>query len=173
MRNKSLELLHKITNRIIKGRGSDFLRPINGSPCDWFMFVPSDFNSALNIEKPIQNLDNKEDLEWSQGGLFSFSAGDVIYDTDKAYQNWTEALRHVRYCFQVIEASPVLAAKNKEGFRSPGKVIFNILKNNENKTGLVLEGKYSTTQDDFVHLLIEGSCKVVDLNSTQIQASML
>ena len=164
-----MELLDKITNRVKKGRGSQLLRPVDGTPCVWFMFVPNDFNGALNIEESTRNSDTEEPSGWSQGGLFAFSTGDVIYDTQKGYQKWSEALKHVRYCLQVTEASPVLAAKNKEGFRTSGKVTFNVLKNNETQTGLIHQGTYSTTQDDFVRLLIDGSCSVIDLKCTQAE----
>jgi hypothetical protein len=173
MRNESLRILEDIIKPVEelkpkkKRRTVNFLRPIDGLSCDWFMFVPVDFNCALSIQETTRITDKGKVSEWSQGGLFSFAAGDVIYDTEKAYQNWTAALKHVRFCLQVVEAAPVLGVKTIEGLRISGKVTFKVLKNNDKGTGLDLQGTYSTTQDDFVRLLIDGSCSVVDLKSTQ------
>ena len=135
---------------------------------DWFMFVPSCFNAALDIQETVRIIKDQGEkrgaLQWTQGSKFSFSVGDVVYDTPRAYEKWSEALKHIRHCFHVRAATSVAPA-NGASQRSAGRVTFDLLIPDKSKTKLTLGSKHDMTQDEFVRLLIAGSSSQLTLSS--------
>ncbi|MCE0483852.1 MAG: hypothetical protein LV479_06410 [Methylacidiphilales bacterium] len=111
-----------------------------------------------------QEIKKKETLQWTQGSTFSFSAGDIIYDTKKAYEKWSNALKYIRYCFHITEAMPVTPA-NGLALRKPGKITFDLLIPNETRTNLLRSSRHDMNQDEFVRLLISGSSAQLSLSS--------
>jgi hypothetical protein len=127
---------------------------------DWYMCVPAFFNEALDIRMTQRMKQGIQQLVWTQGSTFSFKEGDKIYDTAKAYLQWSEALRHIRLCVSVRSAVNSAPEQNKAGVvvrpRNPGKVLFTLLSPNAEKTRIVEYEEHELTQDDFVRFLIAG-----------------
>jgi hypothetical protein len=119
----------------------------------WFMYLPSVFNHALDIRE-TERVGSSQAV-WTQGANFSFAKGDMIYDTQLAYQVWATALREIRICIQVSEAT---AATSPGGGspRNPGSVAFNLMAPNEHRNAVKLVRTHKVTQDEFVRLLIVG-----------------
>jgi hypothetical protein len=162
----SLQILDKLVKpeKHRQRRLIDLLRPSHVATVDWFMFVPTCFNAALDIQQTARVIKKQETLQWTQGSTFSFSVGDVIYNTPKAYEKWSEAVKHIRHCFHVTNATPVAPA-NGLAQRKPGKVAFDLLIPNEAGTSLTCGSKHDMTQDEFVRLLIAGSSSQLTLSS--------
>ena len=135
--------------------------PEDDETSGWFMCVPSYFNNALDIRQTPRKKDGKEVLVWTQGSAFCFKAGDKIFDSPKAYSEWSEALKRLSVCISVQESTNATPEKkNVEQSevipRNPGSVHFSILIPNDQKTTLVKCGEFQLTQDEFVLLLIKG-----------------
>ncbi len=157
----------KILDRVIKMQKRG-IRPVEHLrypevqyPEGWHMCVPKCFNDSLDIRKTERVIKGNKTLQWTQGSTFSFETGDIFYDTPKAYEPWPEAMKHIKICIQVREASQAIPGEKKEKdkpgtSRNPGLVKFDILVPNENRTKLVKDGEEELTQDEFVRFLITG-----------------
>jgi hypothetical protein len=115
----------------------------------WFMCVPRCFNDSLDIRKTERVVKRQKQLSWTQGYVFSFSEGDILYDTAKAYESWTEALKEMKVCIQV--QSGTAASKT-----FAGSVRFTTLVPDVQKKKLVKVKEETLTQEEFVRLLISG-----------------
>ena len=157
MNDKTLELLKKITvdNSKRQIRSLDLLKPVKDHTEGWFMCLPSCFNESLDIKQTERKIRDKKVLCWTQGALFSFKAGDIIYDTPKAYEQWDKALEHINICVSVKQAIDVSLDEGSNS-RFSGSVTFAILKPNEQRTKLIEQEQQTMTQDDFVEFLIAG-----------------
>ena len=92
---------------------------------------------------------------WTQGATFAFKPGDLVYDTEKAYEEWSVALQHIGVAVQVQSA--IDATSSQPGVaRAPGSVTFDVLLPNADRSRLVSSGCRTLTQDDFVRMLITG-----------------
>ena len=135
----------------------------------WHMCIPQCFNDALDIRKTDRVTEGEKTLQWTQGSTFSFEAGNVLYDTPKAYERWSEAMKHVNLCIQIKEASGAVPGdretdKKSGAPRNPGLVKFDILVPDKSRTKLVKDKEEIMTQDEFVRFLIFGpSTKTKDL----------
>lgn len=79
---------------------------VDGFSIGWRFAVPDAFRDALDI-KWTERVVNKTRIEhWTQGRLYTFNEGDVIYDTVKAYKDWKLALEDIGFCVQVKRAVP-------------------------------------------------------------------
>lgn len=121
----------------------------------WFMCVPSAFNDALDIKQTERTEGGKKVTRWTQGSLFCFKPGDVLYDTPLAYGTWSEALKHINICIQVKDAAGVGLSENAKS-RSAGSVSFTLFKPDKRRTELLACGDHVLTQDEFVRFLIAG-----------------
>jgi len=124
---------------------------------DWFMCVPLCFNKALDIKQTTV----EGPVNWTQGSMFSFGTGDILYDTPEAYVEWRRALRHMKLAVQVEEATDAVPEKRGRHealrvSRNPGSVLFRFLCPNRNQSSLVHRGQSVLTQDEFVRFLIVG-----------------
>lgn len=136
-----------------KKRVENFLRePEAESSPGWFMHVPRRFNDALDIRE-TEKLGRG--VAWTQGSNFSFKPGDAIYDSEKGYCVWSEALQHIKGSICVKSAIDASQA-NKGIPRNPGYVRFELFATHPDRTKVVSLGEYSLTQDEFVKLLITG-----------------
>jgi hypothetical protein len=89
----------------------------NGFAKGWRMAVGECFRDSLDI-KSIKQTDETTDeaanevvsdesiMKWTQGGTFSFSQGDTIYDNPRAYQRWDKALKSICVAYQILQATP-------------------------------------------------------------------
>ena len=119
------------------------------------MHVPTCFNDALDIRQTARKLDGKLATVWTQGAAFAFKAGDTIYDTALAYEEWGQALRHIRLCVQVRNASDATGSEPSLA-RDPGTVAFDLLAPSHDKTRMVHSASRTLTQNAFVRFLISG-----------------
>jgi len=157
MRAKAINILQHLLADNTNKRLLDLLKhPDNQHPQDWYMYVPSCFNDALDIRKIIHTHNKKKTLTWTQGKLFSFKRGDTLYDTPLAYEEqWSQALKVINFCVLVKDAQNVTPAWKKQ-LRTAGFVCFSICVPNKNKTNLIEQDTHELTQDDFVKFLIQG-----------------
>ena len=182
MNQKALALLERLTTRT--GAEGDRLTEVlrdpeaDNAPNNWFMYVPTSFNGALDIQQTqrVLNPKTKPVPVWTQGREFKFKNGDMIYDTPAAYDIWKEALKQFRFCIQVRQSTdattwkaiPAPAAPASElnligkpnaktdFTRYPGSISFDVYVPNHEKTQLTLLANVVLTQDAFVRLLITG-----------------
>lgn len=163
MNTSSLETLKKLTyepkpEENLKKRGRKRLKTLLKNPEsdhdeNWYMAVPPCFNDALDI-KWNYGIPNSG---WTQSGCFSFKDADTIYDSTRAYGEWSEALKHTNFYIQIKTGIP--AGQAEGGTRFPGSVILEFYTPDANRTKIVKRGKHSMTQDDFVRFLISGPDK--------------
>ena len=163
MREKTLKLLDRIIELKKRDtRPTDLLRDPEAEYAEgWHMCVPKCFNDALDIRRTERVTKGKKKLEWTQGSTFLFKPGNILYDTPKAYEPWSEALKHIKRCIQVKDASEAIpgekGTKEKPGApRNPGLVKFDILVPDESRSKLIKTEEEELTQDDFVRFLITG-----------------
>ncbi len=135
--------------------------PQTDSPDTWRLFIPRAFNSALDIaltQRIINSKDNRKIAqEWTQGSAFSFSSGDILYDTKDAYLDWSNAIKKVRLCFEVISATSA-SPQQREKPRFPGSLTIKVCRPNSNLTRLEEAGRAELTQDEFVRFILGGDC---------------
>jgi hypothetical protein len=105
---------------------------VGGYAAGWFFAVPTAFADALDMKEGVRAYEKEKITLMTQGRLFSFKAGDTLYDTPKAYDApWEVALRHIKLCVQVELASPASETVTKE-YRTNGKVgVFEIENNRQ------------------------------------------
>ncbi|MHA3770948.1 BRCT domain-containing protein [Verrucomicrobiota bacterium sgz303538] len=166
----SLGLLDALisSNRLSPKRSNELLRGFDHEPTKWAFAVPEHFNGAIDI---VQNATGSETglrvPEWSQGAMFSFQPGDVLYDHLSGYTEvWSEALSYVRRIVTVIEAKAVAASGRTTGPdgkpgqripRDPGTVTFKLQRVDPDSHKVTQGNVCTLTQDDFVRFLITGT----------------
>lgn len=130
---------------------------VDGFAQDWAFALPESFRSSLDIKWAPRVVNKTTEYQWVQGEYYSFSTGDIIYDTPLAYKNtWAEALTHIKRFAQIIKATPAAIIN---GEYSPGFVEFKIYKPNTDATGIEVAGSFSCTQVEFVTFLKFGTLK--------------
>ena len=120
------------------------------STAGWYMYVPTAFNDALDIKFEASG----PNQGWTQSGCFSFKQADTLYDTDKAYSKWSEALQQIGMSIVVTNASASGVGDGKT--RYPGSVSFQVLLPTSDRTKLIETFEWRMSQDGFVQFLIEG-----------------
>jgi len=177
MKHKALDILDRLTRADLlnaekptdgatDGRGrsdgsrekrlTELLRdPESDQGGGWFMYVPRCFNDALDIRQRPRVIDGRTTTVWTQGSTLAFKPGDLIYDTERAYGEWSEALRHVGVAVQVKSATDAVASQPGVD-RAPGSVTFDVLLPSADRSMLVSSGCLTLTQDGFVRMLITG-----------------
>lgn len=151
MTNPALKTLEKIEKQ---GRGKRLKGLLKDPESDrddnWYMAVPPCFNDALDIKWNW----GASNSGWTQSGCFAFKTADMLYDTARAYEAWSEALKHLNFCVEIETASS--AGQGDGGTRYPGSVTFAFFTPTADRTKIVKRGTHSMTQDDFVRFLIAG-----------------
>ena len=127
---------------------------IDGYAEGWYFAVGECFKDQLDIKYTDRVIDGKKTKRWTQGKLFCFAEGHVIYDTPKAYLQWGEALKRIKLRCFVIRAVP--NRLDSKGNLINGAVVFKLSKPNKDKDGLDTIGQYDLTQNDFVAFLKTG-----------------
>ncbi len=134
----------------------------------WLIYVPSCFNDCLDIAKTDRVVTDKQTKEkhtekiWTQGSRFSFHRGCILYDTPKAYNNWSDAINEIKLCISIHNGEDAKPAIDTEG-RNSGKVEFSIMIPGDMSNKLVSKGKYTMSQDEFVQFLIIGKPDIFSL----------
>lgn len=132
---------------------------VDGFAQGWAFALPESFRSSLDIKWAPRVVNKTTEYQWVQGDYYSFSRGDIIYDTPLAYQNtWAEALTHIKRLVQITKATPAALIN---GEYSPGFVEFKKFKPNTEATGIDVAGSFSCTQVEFVTFLKFGTLKGV------------
>ena len=98
----------------------------NGAAVGYAMYVPEVFRAALRHH--------------------DFRVGDTIYDTPAAYDRWSDALKRLRVCLTVTEATP----------GPEGRVTFAILRPNKERSAVVRRETRTMMQREFIRMLREG-----------------
>ena len=127
---------------------------IDGYAKGWHFAVGECFRDQLDIKFTDRVINGKKTKRWTQGPYFCFVEGQVIYDTPKAYLQWSEALKQIKLRCLVLRAVPN-RLDSKENLIN-GAVVFKLSKPNKNKDGLETIGQYDLTQNDFVGFLKTG-----------------
>jgi hypothetical protein len=134
---------------------------VDGFAVGWHMAIKDTFRNELDIKYLPRKKQKQTHYEWSQGPYFSFSEGQIIYDTPKGYERWDSALKYIKKACQVIEAKPNIPSRNElthgsKYFAANGFVKFLLLKPNEDRTHLEGFICYNLSQNDFVDFLRTG-----------------
>jgi len=90
---------------------------VEGFASGWFFPLPQAFRDALDVKQTERTLKGKTETFWTQGKLYNFSAGDVVYDTPLAYtkdEEWRLTIKKIRLGIQVKEARPSTNFVTKE-----------------------------------------------------------
>ncbi len=181
-RNESLQLLQGlIAQKARQHRRTKCLKNperIHIDKDEWFIYVPSCFNDCLDIAKTdrvettgklildekTQKMkpEKKTKKVWTQGSLFAFHRGCILYDTPKAYVRWGDAVKEIKYCISIQDGESVKLATKKEK-RKPGNVKFAVLKPSLRTSSLEEIGTFELTQDGFVRFLIDGDPQIIPL----------
>jgi ribosomal protein S11 len=150
--NSSIELLAELTSSARMNRRSKHLLRDAKDPSNagWYMHVPTAFNDALDIKFESSG----PNMGWTQSGCFAFKQADTLYDTEKAYQKWAEALKEIGMSLVITTASASGVGDGKT--RYAGSVTFQVLLPTVNRTRLVEVFDWTMSQDAFVRFLIEG-----------------
>ena len=127
---------------------------IDGYAEGWHFAVGKCFSDQLDIKFTDRVVNGKKTKRWTQGKLFCFVEGYVIYDTPEGYLQWSEALKHIKLRCFVIRGVP--NRLDDKGNLVNGSVFFKISEPNKNKDGLETIGQYNLTQNDFVTFLKTG-----------------
>ena len=152
---EALSTLMKLitTGNTREQRLKTLLRSPEKADANWFMYLPICFNNALDIRRTVRV--GAASPVWTQGANFSFGAGDTVYDSNSAYDEWGRVLQNGGRCFQVAKATAV-SPPSAGAARSAGSVTFTLSKPNESRTALEIVETHTVTQDDFVRFLIVG-----------------
>lgn len=77
----------------------------DGFASGWKMAVPEVFREALDIKLTPRLFNKRKEMLWTQGRLYEFHEGDMIYDIPHAHIEWEEALKKIKVGVQVQFAS--------------------------------------------------------------------
>lgn len=119
LRRKSLETLSLAKSLRDNGeRINDLLSDFKeGFAKGWGVAVSTCFRDALDIKQTDKVIYGKKNRVWTQGSTFSFSQGDILYDTPQAYERWETALQSISVAYQVLAGVPSRPRKEIVLFR--------------------------------------------------------
>ncbi len=127
---------------------------VNGYAEGWAFAVPEAFRDALDIKLTKRVKNKVERLCWTQGDLFAFDEGDIIYDTLAAYTQWDQAMEKIKRTCQVVRSTPCKLDSNHDLVQ--GAVFFQLFVPNADRTGLQEVDALHCTQTEFVKYLKTG-----------------
>lgn len=137
----------------------------NGYADGWEMAVKECFRTQLDIRYTVR-VENqpaasgpaiKRQIKvWTQGPRIAFDLGHVFYDTPLAYGRWDQALRQMKRACVVTEASPNDIRKGSINELIDGHVLIKLFVPNQSRTGLVPQGRFKFSQNEFLDFLITG-----------------
>lgn len=138
---------------------------VDGFALGWKMAIPESFKEALDIKLTPRILAKKTKMVWTQGLIYNFHEGDILYDTKLAYNRWEEALKHLQLCVQIQSASSsgyvpnetmIDGLSDKKKQLKYGSLLFKIYRPNKEKTAIEECEEIECTQDNFVIFLQTG-----------------
>ena len=117
----------------------------------WKFAVHDSFKDSLDIKLTdvIKKGTKEKTKTWTQGKYYSFSEGDIIYDSPDGYLEKGNTYPDFKILLQVMVAAP--ASLNVFGF-----VRFQLFRKNSGSEIIKRETVYNCTQFEFVRLLKTG-----------------
>jgi len=151
----------RLTRKWAKGGGPFLLKDPHGlSPSSWRLSFGPAFNTPLDL-KYLYYTETKNDStvsrqkEWSQGSLFGFNIGSLIYDQAfPASMTWGEKLEAMELFVEIHDARPASAGKQSDSDRDPGMVQLKIYE--PDRDSVRVARRLTITQDEFVLFAITG-----------------
>ncbi len=96
------------------------------------------------------------ETKWTQGTAFRFSEGMLFYDTViPPKEKWEVSMQRINKAVRIVEAQPAEPAR-KDTPRKPGLIRYQVYLPDQKRARLEPAEEMSTSQDDFIHLLITG-----------------
>ena len=159
---------------------------IDGYSINYRFIIPAQFKPAFDIKLTSRMIKvptsdptgfiRKKEWIYTQGKYYSFDKGDVFYDAKEPYyQEWSDALKKIKCCIQISEASPAypelikISLKGKKKYSyNPGQIKFKLFRPDQNHIRLIEQKTYECTQEAFVFLLHTGTLKTLDKNTIKI-----
>jgi hypothetical protein len=132
----------------------------NGFADGWFFAVGEFYKEELDIKFTPRIEHGEKVWRWTQGRCFSFGDGDILYDTQKAYYVWSEAIKHIKVMCQIHRATP--NKKNDIGNIIDGWVYFAISRPNAKKNSVEEFSHHKLTQNQFIDYLKTGVLGSID-----------
>lgn len=83
--------------------GADF---VDGFAEGWHFAVGEFFRDELDIKLTERVEKGVQVLRWTQGPYYAFKEGHILYDTPKAYLQWSEAIKHIKRMIMIVRATP-------------------------------------------------------------------
>jgi len=128
---------------------------IDGYAEGWHFSIGECFKDQLDIKYVERKVKGKSVMRWTQGPYCCFAEGHIVYDTPKAYSQWSEALKHINVFCEVVRATP--NHLDEDGKFVNGFVTFVLRKPNYDRTGIETIDQYHLSQNDFVEFLRTGN----------------
>ena len=121
----------------------------DGFACGWKMAVPEAFKEALDIKLTPRIFAKKKEMLWTQGHLYDFHEGDTLYDTKQAYEEWGEALKHLKLSVQVQFSSP------------SGYVTYETIEVKNNELEIIHQKGKQEPKEEIIHGLVVKKQRIV------------
>ena len=145
---------------------------INGYASGWYMAVRESFRPQLDIKHTARTgtksteegkIHKSQVRIWTQGPRIAFDKGQIFYDRPLGYEEWSKALKHIKFVCVIIEAKPNDVTKKKiDNIKGQinelidGFVVFELLSPNTERTMLITQNTYKMSQNQFADFLISG-----------------
>lgn len=167
--SNDLELTEKTSDSLKSSKESRSLvliaQFVDGFASGWKMAVGEHLRSSLDISRAARVFNKKKKLVWTQGSLYKFNEGVIIYDSPLAYQKeWSDSLKEISLGIQIVRSEPV---EIKKGRRLPGLISFKIFLNPLNIQAPEI---IHTTVDEFVVFLQTGCVRPFYENKPESKA---
>jgi len=147
--------------------------PSGGVAPDWAMTMPQCWCQALDVQLTTVTLNKDDGLDrlyktpiqlWTQGRLFCFEPGHIIYNRAVGSETWSQTVAAGARWYMVKEATP---ARWELGARDPGRVVAQVWDSASPRAAKRPLVTWEMTQDDFVRLLITGDYAAEHLAQAQ------
>jgi hypothetical protein len=141
---------------------------------NWHFIVGECFKKELDIELSKRQKNKKSYKVWTQGPYFSFSAGNIFFDSIQVHTSeWGKALEFLNTTCQVTKASP--SRPGQKNTPIDGFVEFKVFHTNHKTKLLELDKTFKTTQTEFVDYLKTGQLPkdVIELFDSKNQTKTL
>lgn len=139
----------------------------DGFAVGWKMAVSPAFKAALDIRFTQRIVRREPVMTWTQGPLFAFQAGDVLYDSRITGRDWTQTLPEFRIGVQVVHASPV---RYLRGRLDPGAVKFRVMRPDAERATILECETIECSQHSFVEFLRTGVVDAIDVGKVDLLA---
>ena len=137
---------------------------------NWHMAVKESFRSQLDIKytprivSQSKGAIKREVKRWTQGPRIAFDKGNIFYDTPYGYQEWNQALKHIKLACIVNNGKPNDVKKKKCPNSKENKIELidgfvevEFLVPNNDKTKLIKRDEKKMSLNEFVEFLMHGN----------------